>query len=143
MKILLSILLILCIFESVYSQKSIFHRDSKICFVGNSITNNGEFHHNILLYHLTRFPSSPVTFYNCGISGSTASDILKRMDTDILNLKPDYAVMMIGMNDVRRYLYGVNPTTNADTLRMHWKFIRWLVSGFNYKKCLVSNLICL
>lgn len=86
--------------------------------MGNSITNNGEFHHNILLYHLTRYPSTRVTFYNCGISGNSASDVLERMDNDILNLKPDYAVMMIGMNDVKRTLYGVNPTTNADTLRM-------------------------
>jgi len=117
-RITLLIVLTACSLQLLNAQKSIFLAGSKICFVGNSITNNGEFHHNILLYHLTRYPSAPVTFYNCGISGNTASDVLARIDKDVLNLKPDYAVMMIGMNDVRRSLYGVNATTDEDTLQM-------------------------
>ncbi len=95
-----------------------FRNGNRICFVGNSITNNGEFHHNIYLFHLTRYPQEQITFFNCGISGDVTGGILKRMDDDILINNPTHAVIMIGMNDVRRNLYGQRPTQNADTLRM-------------------------
>jgi endoglucanase len=86
--------------------------------VGNSITHNGEFHHNILLYHITRFPEQPVSFYNCGVSGDVTGGVLNRMDEDILVHQPTHAVIMLGMNDVNRSLYGLKPTFNADTLRL-------------------------
>ena len=85
--------------------------------MGNSITQNGEFHHNILLHYLTRYPTEQVTFFNCGVSGDVTGGILKRMDEDILVHRPNYAVIMIGMNDVSRAAYGPRPTTNVDTLK--------------------------
>lgn len=94
-----------------------FKTGDRICFVGNSITHSGEFHHNILLYYTTRFPKRPVTFYNCGISGDITSGVLKRIQCDILIHKPTHAVIMIGMNDVMRQLYGPVPTLNSDTLK--------------------------
>ncbi len=111
-------LLIFClvIHVVIFSQTNLFQKGDKVCFVGNSITNNGEFYHNILLYYATRFPEQPVTFFNCGISGDVCRGVLNRMDKDILNHHPTHAVIMIGMNDVNRGLYTVNPTSNADTL---------------------------
>ncbi len=94
-----------------------FGKGARICFVGNSITHNGEFYHNILLYHVTRFPEQPVSFYNCGISGDVTSGVLNRIEDDILVHQPTHAVVMLGMNDVDRSLYRSKPTTNADTLR--------------------------
>jgi endoglucanase len=114
-----SILLLLFVFiyENSNSQ-SLFKTNDRVCFVGNSITNNGEFHHNILLYHLTRFPGENVGFYNCGISGNRTGDVLARMEKDILINNPTHAILMIGMNDVSRTLYTRIPTTNADTLKL-------------------------
>jgi endoglucanase len=96
---------------------SFFTSGDRICFVGNSITNNGLFHNNILLYHTTRFPKQTITMFNCGVSGDVTSGVLKRMDEDILIHKPTVAVIMLGMNDVRRILYGsISPS--ADTLKL-------------------------
>jgi lysophospholipase L1-like esterase len=110
---------IICLFVSIagYSQTTLFQNGERVCFVGNSITHAGEFHHNIFLYYVTRFPFQPVTFFNCGISGDVTDGILNRMEDDILIHKPAYSAIMIGMNDVRRNLYGATPTQNADTLR--------------------------
>lgn len=86
--------------------KPLFPAGSKVCFVGNSITNNGEYYNNLWMYYATRFPGEKIRFYNCGISGDVAGGILKRMDKDILVHQPTHAVLMIGMNDVKRELYG-------------------------------------
>ena len=104
---------------NAFSQQvpTFFEPNDRVCFVGNSITNNGEFHHNVLLYHITRFPKQLLTTYNCGISGDNTAGILKRMDDDILLNNPTKAVIMIGMNDVNGSLYGTIPTQSADTLR--------------------------
>lgn len=82
-----------------------FKKGDRICFVGNSITHNGDYWHNIQLYYTTRFPQLGLQFFNCGISGDVAGGILKRMDSDILIHKPTWCVLMIGMNDVNRGLY--------------------------------------
>ena len=78
-----------------------FKSGDRVCFIGNSITYNGEFHHNILLYHTTRFPDVKFKIFNCGISGDKATDLTNRMDSDILVAKPNVAIVMIGMNDVK------------------------------------------
>jgi endoglucanase len=66
---------------------------------------------------VTRFPQQPITFFNCGISGDNTTGILNRMDTDILINRPTHVVLMIGMNDVKRNLYGAMPTQDVDTLK--------------------------
>jgi endoglucanase len=110
------LIVFLCINAVVFAQSSLFHKGDKVCFVGNSITSNGEFYHNIMLYYVTRFPNQPITFFNCGISGDVCSGVLKRMDDDILIHNPTHAVIKLGMNDVNRSLYTLYPTKNADTL---------------------------
>ena len=40
------------------------------------------------------------TFYNRGISGNRIVDIYARIKQDIINLKPDYMSLLIGINDV-------------------------------------------
>jgi len=106
----------LCVNAVVFAQSNLFHKGDRVCFVGNSITSNGEFYHNIMLYYVTRFPDQPLTFFNCGISGDVCSGVLKRMDDDILVHNPTHAVIKLGMNDVNRSLYTLYPTKNADTL---------------------------
>ncbi|SIO52469.1 SGNH/GDSL hydrolase family protein [Chitinophaga niabensis] len=82
-----------------------FKKGDRVCFVGNSITHNGDFWHNVQLYYNTRYPQLGVAFFNCGISGDVTAGILRRMDEDILIHNPTWAVIMIGMNDVNRPLY--------------------------------------
>ena len=40
------------------------------------------------------------TFYNRGISGNRVVDVYARIKQDIINLKPDYMSLLIGVNDV-------------------------------------------
>ena len=40
------------------------------------------------------------TFYNRGISGNRIVDVYARIKLDIINLKPDYMSILIGINDV-------------------------------------------
>ncbi len=83
----------------------LFKNGDKVCFIGNSITNSGEFYNFIYLYYATRYPQEQLQFINCGISGDVAAGVLKRMDKDILIHQPNWTVLMVGMNDVRRNLY--------------------------------------
>ncbi len=40
------------------------------------------------------------TFYNRGISGNRVVDVYDRIKEDIINLKPDYMSILVGVNDV-------------------------------------------
>jgi len=111
------LLLLLCIPVNAAGFEPFFKQGERVCFVGNSITNAGEFHHNILLYHITRFPNVPATVFNCGVSGDDTERVIRRMESDILVNKPTKAIIMLGMNDVRRSLYGERPTTDPGTLK--------------------------
>ena len=102
----------------------LFKKGDRVCFVGNSITHNGEFYQNIFQYYVTRFPTEPISFFNCGISGDVTTGVIKRIDSDIMIHNPTYVVIMIGMNDVNRNLYGSQPTLNADTLNKQAQAIR-------------------
>jgi lysophospholipase L1-like esterase len=89
----------------------------KMCYIGNSITANGNYSFFIDLYHHTRYPNLKFTSYNCGISGNTAQDVLNRMDEDILIHKPTIATIKLGMNDVNIGLYHIGKLSE-DTLAL-------------------------
>ncbi len=114
--ILLGFFCLLNILVNAQQPTPFFKKSDRVCFIGNSITHNGEFHHNILQYYVTRFPKQPISFFNAGIKGDVTAGILKRIDTDVMIHKPTHAVIMIGMNDVQRELYGKSITQNADTV---------------------------
>ena len=48
------------------------------------------------------YPERVIHVVNTGSSGNTTNDLLARFDRDCLDLKPDYAVICIGFNDVWR-----------------------------------------
>mmetsp|Transcript_876 Transcript_876/g.1488 ORF Transcript_876/g.1488 Transcript_876/m.1488 type:complete len:492 (-) Transcript_876:99-1574(-) len=79
---------------------SYFSNNSKVCFLGDSITHMGDFHHNIFQFYITRYADTNITFCNCGIAGDTATGLLKRMDDDVFIHNPTHAVIMLGMNDL-------------------------------------------
>lgn len=94
---------VMMLFFSVFCRAQntpLFKTGDRVCFIGNSITHSGEYHHNILLYHTTRFPDVKFKIFNCGVAGDRATDISNRMDSDILVRQPNIAIVSIGMNDV-------------------------------------------
>ncbi|MGL4629861.1 MAG: SGNH/GDSL hydrolase family protein [Leadbetterella sp.] len=119
MKNLLFSILLLGIIQTSFAQNVwSFNDGDRVCFVGNSITHAGHFHHSVFNYYVTRYPKSNIRFFNCGISGDVTSGILKRMNSDILIHNPTYAVIMIGMNDVKRDLYTETSNKDVDTLKL-------------------------
>lgn len=76
-----------------------------VCF-GDSIT--GVYYHtggkrawgDMLRIALNKlYPNAKLELYNAGISGNTTEKGLKRIDRDVLALKPQLVVVMFGMND--------------------------------------------
>lgn len=115
------ILAFILMYTMSYSQnkiESLFKNGDRVCFIGNSITNNGEFYNFIYLYYATRFPEQKVQFINCGISGDVSAGVLRRMDSDILVHKPNWSVLMVGMNDVKRNLYAPGKATDPETEKL-------------------------
>ena len=93
---------IACFGESVKQ----FRDGDVVCFLGDSITHNGRCQYYIFEYYVSRYPGRKMTFYNCGISGDTATRALSRLDWDLLDKKPNKTTIMLGMNDVGRGYYG-------------------------------------
>jgi lysophospholipase L1-like esterase len=50
----------------------------------------------------------PIDCVNVGTSGETVRDLASRWDRDVLDLKPDWLSIMIGINDVWRHFDGVD-----------------------------------
>lgn len=83
----------------------------KIVFFGDSITDCGRDREDetslgngyvkILADKLRPiYPDMDIELINKGVSGNRLSDLLDRVDTDVLAYKPDAVVIMIGINDV-------------------------------------------
>lgn len=82
----------------------------RILFQGDSITDCGrdrELDHNMGRGYATNVAQSlgydypgEYEFLNRGISGNRIVDLYARMKIDLINLKPDYMSILIGVNDV-------------------------------------------
>ena len=45
------------------------------------------------------FPEGKFSFYNTGISGNRAGQVVDRLDTDLVALAPELTVLLVGVND--------------------------------------------
>jgi lysophospholipase L1-like esterase len=57
------------------------------------------------------FPERGITFINKGIGGNTTVDLRERWDDDTLRHQPDWMSLLVGINDLHRYLF--NPDTEG------------------------------
>lgn len=99
---------------AAHAQAPVFKKGDRVCFVGNSITYNGGFFHQIALYYATRYPDMDLDIINCGVPGNVAAQVIARMDSDILANKPTICVVKLGMNDVDKTLYTKQAGTQPD-----------------------------
>lgn len=112
---------------------------SKFVLIGDSVTDMGRVrpvaeglfnphgtgYPNVVQGLLTSvYPDYFINVVNMGVSGNTVRDLKARWQTDLLDLKPDWVSVMIGVNDVWRQfdvpqLAGrdVQPGEYRDTLR--------------------------
>ena len=95
----------------------IIKNGQKVVFAGDSVTDAGRkrpvgeglwegvgngYVRLIDSFLAVEYPEQLFRLVNMGVSGNTSSDLLKRWDTDIIALKPDWVVLCIGFNDVWR-----------------------------------------
>lgn len=95
---------------------------SRLVMIGDSITDCGRDYNatpagwgsfgdgyvNLVNACLTGLaPSYGIMVANKGVNGNTIRDLKKRWQKDVLDLKPDYVSVMIGINDVWRHFDGV------------------------------------
>jgi len=86
---------------------------ARILFQGDSITDGNRGRNNDLNHILGhgyqfiiackyggKLPERKLTFMNRGISGDRVSGLLRRWQTDIIDLKPDILSILIGVNDL-------------------------------------------
>jgi len=93
-------------------------RKDRIIFVGDSITDAGRnyeampagwsswgdgYVHLINAFTTGVHPDQELMIINKGVSGNRITDLRQRWEQDIMNLKPDWVNIMIGVNDVWRH----------------------------------------
>ncbi len=95
----------------------LFQDGQKVVFTGDSITDAGRgrpvgqglwegvgngYVRQVDNLLTATYPERFIHVANTGCAGNTSRDLLARLDRDVVDLKPDWVVMMIGANDVWR-----------------------------------------
>lgn len=112
-------------------------RGDRVCFYGDSITEQRYYGMDVETYVRTRFPDLHVKFVNSGVGGDRvtggwAGPIDERLQRDVFPFKPDVVTIMLGMNDAgyRAFDQGVFHTyTNGyehiiESLQKHLPGVR-------------------
>lgn len=71
----------------------------RVVFLGDSITEQRLYTNYVETYLSACCPELELTFSNAGLSGDTAAGGCRRLDRDVLALKPDVVTICYGMND--------------------------------------------
>ena len=95
-----------------------FPKNSRVCFVGDSITHRSIFSKHIVAYYREHFSELSIEFYNCGIAGGYLSNTIRIFDEDVAIYDPTHIVLMIGVNDSRRDLLS-RPSTEERYEKLH------------------------
>lgn len=107
------------------------HRD-RICFLGDSITANGQWIAEITEHFLNNYYDLKIGLYNCGIAGSKSreANLKDRLFCDCLNYFPKYTVVMFGMNDIGMHLYNIsgNEAERQDCLVKYEQGLETIIS---------------
>ena len=100
----------------------LINANDTILFTGDSITDCGRIREQkdnlgfgyaaFIAARLQTYLASPeLKIYNRGIGGNRASDLVGRIDADLLALNPTVVSILIGINDVWRRYDSNNPTS--------------------------------
>ena len=111
------------------------NQPSKIVFLGDSITQQGEdFEDGFISLIRQNLSKDKFELIGKGISGNKVSDLLTRYKSDVLDLNPDLVFIYIGINDVwHKYDFG----TGSD-IDLYEKGLRAIISDI---KSLGSKIV--
>lgn len=114
-------------------EKPVFTEGQKILFIGDSITDcgrnsfpsapYGDGYVSMVRNYLTAvYPGLYLEFVNRGVGGDTIRDLAYRWDRDVLEEKPDWLSVKVGINDVWAFItsmtsYGVGVEEYEETYR--------------------------
>jgi len=89
-----------------------------IVFIGDSITDCGRrgdfapygrgYVSKVIELATAKYPERRVTYVNTGIGGQTVRELWPRWQEDVVEHEPDWVSIMIGINDVHRFLGGTS-----------------------------------
>ena len=92
----------------------LFKNGETIVFIGDSITDcglrdqffpYGNGYAKIAIDLITaRYPEKACDYFNRGIGGNTVEDLFNRWYDDLILLKPDWVSILIGINDLHRFM---------------------------------------
>lgn len=83
------------------------------------------------------------TFYNRGISGNRIVDVYARIKADIINLKPDYMSILIGVNDVWHEFSGNNGVSEDKFEKIYCMIIEEIREALPDVKIVILEPFCL
>ncbi len=105
----------------------------KVLFMGDSITDagrsyDGDYHMGygyatLVAAALGADRPNAFVFQNRGIGGNRSIDLLGRIKKDMLNLKPDYMSILIGINDVWHDYDGLNNGIDAQLFESYYEML--------------------
>lgn len=76
-----------------------FPENSRVCFIGDSITHNNGFVSYIYDYYHNNFKERNINIYNCGVGGGRVATALPILEEDVFSHNPTHAVIAFGIND--------------------------------------------
>ena len=98
-------------------QKFFLKNGDRVCFYGDSITEQRFYPADVQTYVLTRFPKLHVRFVDAGVGGDKvgggwAGPINVRLKRDVFPFKPNVVTIMLAMNDAsyRPFNQGISST---------------------------------
>jgi lysophospholipase L1-like esterase len=95
----------------------VFKPGQRIVFIGDSITDAGRRNEAsapygtgyvslVRAFLLARYPGRNLEIVNQGVGGNTVRDLAARWERDVVDVKPDWLSVKIGINDVWRQVAG-------------------------------------
>ena len=125
----------------------------RILFQGDSITDCGRRREGanplgsgypmMVMGQLGLEEPSAHAYINRGISGNRSVDLYARIKVDILNLKPDFISILLGVNDVWHEFDGNNGVDADKFLRIYCMLIEEIKSELPAVQILIMEPFCL